>query len=47
MTDAIRTQGLSKDYGGGRGLFDLDLQVPAGHAATGGGTVILRASELT
>ena len=22
------TQGLSKDYGGGRGLFDLDLAIP-------------------
>jgi len=30
MTDAIRTEALSKDYGGGRGLFDLDLEVPAG-----------------
>jgi ABC-2 type transport system ATP-binding protein len=25
---AIRTSGLTKDYGAGRGLFDLDLQVP-------------------
>src|SRR5690349_5677010 len=24
---AIRTSGLTKDYGAGRGLFDLDLQV--------------------
>ena len=24
---AIRTLGLTKDYGGGRGLFDLDLQI--------------------
>jgi ABC-2 type transport system ATP-binding protein len=30
MTAAIRTEGLTKDYGGGRGLFDLDLEVPAG-----------------
>jgi ABC-2 type transport system ATP-binding protein len=30
MTDAIRTQGLTRDYGGGHGLFDLDLQVDAG-----------------
>lgn len=26
---AIRTSGLTKDYGGGRGLFELDLQVSA------------------
>lgn len=30
MTAAIRTQGLTKDYGGGRGLFDLDLEVQPG-----------------
>ena len=30
MTAAIRTQGLTKDYGGGRGLFDLDVEVPEG-----------------
>ena len=30
--DAIRTQGLTKDYGGHRGIFDLDLTVPAGEA---------------
>jgi ABC-2 type transport system ATP-binding protein len=30
MTDAIHTQGLTKDYGAGRGLFDLDLTVQAG-----------------
>jgi ABC-2 type transport system ATP-binding protein len=30
MTVAIRTSGLSKDYGAGRGLFDLDLEVPTG-----------------
>ncbi len=27
---AIRTEGLTKDYGAGRGLFDLDLEVPEG-----------------
>lgn len=30
MTSAIHTSGLTKDYGAGRGLFDLDLDVPAG-----------------
>jgi ABC-2 type transport system ATP-binding protein len=30
MTEAIRTQGLTKDYGGGHGLFDLDLEVESG-----------------
>jgi ABC-2 type transport system ATP-binding protein len=30
MTAAIRTQTLTKDYGGGRGLFDLDLEVAEG-----------------
>ena len=30
MDDAIRTTRLTKDYSGGAGLFDLDLQVPAG-----------------
>jgi ABC-2 type transport system ATP-binding protein len=30
MTDAIETQGLTKDYGNARGIFDLDLRVPAG-----------------
>jgi ABC-2 type transport system ATP-binding protein len=30
MTAAIRTQGLTKDFGGGRGLFDLDLEVVEG-----------------
>jgi ABC-2 type transport system ATP-binding protein len=30
MTSAISTAGLSKDYGSGRGLFDLDLEVQAG-----------------
>ena len=30
MTAAISTQGLTKDYGGGRGLFDLDLEVTEG-----------------
>ena len=27
MTAAVRTHQLTKDYGGGRGLFDLDLEV--------------------
>jgi ABC-2 type transport system ATP-binding protein len=30
MRAAINTQGLTKDYGGGRGLFDLDLEVAEG-----------------
>lgn len=30
MTAAIRTDGLTKDYGGGRGLFDLELEVAEG-----------------
>jgi ABC-2 type transport system ATP-binding protein len=30
MTAAIRTEGLTKDYGGGRGLFDLDLEIQPG-----------------
>ena len=30
MTDAIRTRGLTKDYGAGHGLFDLDLTVQSG-----------------
>jgi ABC-2 type transport system ATP-binding protein len=30
MRAAILTQGLSKDYGSGRGLFDLDLEVEKG-----------------
>jgi ABC-2 type transport system ATP-binding protein len=30
MTAAINTQGLTKDFGGGRGLFDLDLEVADG-----------------
>jgi ABC-2 type transport system ATP-binding protein len=30
MTSAVRTAGLTKDYGAGRGLFDLDLEVPEG-----------------
>jgi ABC-2 type transport system ATP-binding protein len=29
---AVRTSGLTKDYGGGHGLFDLDLQVSANEA---------------
>lgn len=27
---AIKTEGLSKDYGSGHGLFDLDLEVERG-----------------
>lgn len=30
MTSAIHTAGLTKDYGAGRGLFQLDLEVPVG-----------------
>ncbi len=30
MTDAVVTRGLSKDYGSGRGIFDLDLAVAEG-----------------
>lgn len=30
MTEAIETQGLTKDYGNGRGIFDLDLTVKDG-----------------
>ncbi|MDQ2913722.1 MAG: ABC transporter ATP-binding protein [Chloroflexota bacterium] len=30
MTNAIATQGLTKDYGAGRGIFDLDLTVMEG-----------------
>jgi len=30
MTSAIRTRGLTKDYGSGRGLFGLDLEVAEG-----------------
>ena len=30
MTDAIRTEGLTKDFGSQRGLFDLDLEVNEG-----------------
>ena len=30
MTAALSTRGLSKDYGRGRGLFDLDLEVEEG-----------------
>ncbi|MDQ6743707.1 MAG: ABC transporter ATP-binding protein [Candidatus Dormibacteraeota bacterium] len=30
MTAAMKTQRLTKDYGGGRGLLDLDLEVPEG-----------------
>ncbi len=27
---AVETRGITKDYGNGRGIFDLDLSVPAG-----------------
>jgi len=30
MTEAIEAEGLTKDYGNGRGIFDLKLRVPAG-----------------
>jgi ABC-2 type transport system ATP-binding protein len=30
MTDAIETQGLTKDYGNGRGIFELELRIPVG-----------------
>jgi len=30
MTEAIEAEGLTKDYGNGRGIFELDLRVPAG-----------------
>jgi ABC-2 type transport system ATP-binding protein len=30
MTDAISTHGLTKDYGAGHGIFDLDLTVEEG-----------------
>ena len=30
MTNAIETHGLTKDYGSGHGIFDLDLAVPEG-----------------
>ena len=30
MTAAISTRGLTKNYGAGRGLFDLDFEVPEG-----------------
>jgi ABC-2 type transport system ATP-binding protein len=32
LTAAIATRGLSKDFGAQRGLFDLDLEIPAGEA---------------
>jgi ABC-2 type transport system ATP-binding protein len=32
MKAAIKTQGLTKDFGGGKGLFDLDLEVVEGEA---------------
>jgi ABC-2 type transport system ATP-binding protein len=30
MTDAISTHGLTKDYGAGHGIFDLDLTIQEG-----------------
>ncbi|HEU5286831.1 MAG TPA: ABC transporter ATP-binding protein [Candidatus Limnocylindria bacterium] len=30
MTDAIHSDGLTKDYGSGRGIFDLDLRIAEG-----------------
>ena len=30
MKDAIRIESLTKDYGGGRGIFDVNLTVEAG-----------------
>jgi ABC-2 type transport system ATP-binding protein len=30
MAPTIRTRGLTKDYGGGNGLFDLDLEIESG-----------------
>jgi hypothetical protein len=30
---AIRTRGLTKDYGEGHGLFDLDLEVEAARSS--------------
>src|SRR2546422_8099935 len=30
MTSAITTQGLTKDYGAGHGIFDLDLSIEEG-----------------
>src|SRR5437870_9067983 len=30
MTEAIETKGLTKDYGNGRGIFDLDLEIEEG-----------------
>jgi ABC-2 type transport system ATP-binding protein len=30
VTDAIATHGLTKDYGAGHGIFDLDLTVEEG-----------------
>jgi ABC-2 type transport system ATP-binding protein len=32
MTSAIETEGLTKDYGQHRGIFDLNLEVPEGEA---------------
>ena len=30
MTSAVRASGLTRDFGAGRGLFDLDLEIPPG-----------------
>jgi hypothetical protein len=35
-TLAIQARGVSKDYGGGLGLFDLDLDSPRRRALAGG-----------
>ena len=32
MTTVVETHGLTKDYGGGHGIFDLDVEVQAGEA---------------
>jgi hypothetical protein len=42
---AIRRSGLSKDYGQGRGLFDLDLEVQRSEIV--GFLVVVAAVELT
>jgi ABC-type transporter Mla maintaining outer membrane lipid asymmetry ATPase subunit MlaF len=44
VTAVIETRRLTKDYGGGRGLFDLDLHVAEGeYSATWGRTGRARA----
>jgi len=35
MTNAIQTTGLTKDYGSGHGIFDLDLTVNDGEVSVG------------